>query len=620
MAAVCPGRLWSWLTGVELVMGLLWLGLAAFTIALVVLIWTRWGQYRPLRKCLVLSVLAHLLLAGYATTVRIVTMTPPANGPIIAIRLGDLGGPGANGDDPAGGLETPQPAAKASPPLLEIPNRPTPAPSPPSPSPPPPAATAVLDKPIVPSPSGASGEPLSPAAQPEEPLAAASAAGNRISAMASTSTWQRRGASRDLSPAAAQPQGGSAHPVPEVYRLRMAPNHAGLAQGHGGSPQTEAAVQAALQWLAANQSGDGHWSARQHGAGRETWVDGRDRQHAGAEADSGITGLALLAFLAAGQTHRDGPHTAEVRRGLEYLLSVQAADGNLAGQADVFARMYSHAMAAFALSEAYAMTGDARLRDGVRHAVAYSVAAQDVYGGGWRYRPGDPGDTSQLGWQWMALKSAELAGIPSGEPTRQGIMRFLRSVASGSYGGLAAYRPGEQVTRTMTAEALVCWQFLGMPPKIRPATRRGSFCSGNCRGGGPSTSTTGTTAPWRCSSCRGNIGASGTKPCKPSCSPASARPAPRPAVGTPTPPGAATAGGSTARRSRRCAWRSTTGSCRCTRRRRSGEKRGRACPLPTGRSRWAWARSREQRCLPSQARRLRPAGTGGLPSFPLPGG
>ena len=69
-----------------------------------------------------------------------------------------------------------------------------------------------------------------------------------------------------------QPDGGDgrARRVPEVYRLRMAPNHARLAQGRGGSPETEAAVQAALQWLAENQSADGHWSARQHEAGRET--------------------------------------------------------------------------------------------------------------------------------------------------------------------------------------------------------------------------------------------------------------------------------------------------------------------------------------------------------------
>ena len=76
-------------------MGLLWLGLAAFTVALVVLIWTRWGQYRPLRKCLVLSVLAHLLLAGYATTVRIVAMVPGASGPNIQIAY--VEGPGGPG-------------------------------------------------------------------------------------------------------------------------------------------------------------------------------------------------------------------------------------------------------------------------------------------------------------------------------------------------------------------------------------------------------------------------------------------------------------------------------------------------------------------------------------------
>ena len=63
-------RLWTFLTGVPLLMVLLWLGLAAFSVTLVVLIWTRWGQYRPLRKCLLLSLLAHLLLAGYATTVQ----------------------------------------------------------------------------------------------------------------------------------------------------------------------------------------------------------------------------------------------------------------------------------------------------------------------------------------------------------------------------------------------------------------------------------------------------------------------------------------------------------------------------------------------------------------------
>ena len=77
-------------------MGLLWLGLAAFTVTLVVLIWTRWGQYRPLRKCLLLSLLAHLLLAGYATTVEIVGVTPPRTSRVLHIAYieGPIG-PGA---------------------------------------------------------------------------------------------------------------------------------------------------------------------------------------------------------------------------------------------------------------------------------------------------------------------------------------------------------------------------------------------------------------------------------------------------------------------------------------------------------------------------------------------
>jgi hypothetical protein len=127
-------------------------------------------------------------------------------------------------------------------------------------------------------------------------------------------------------------------------------------------------------------------------------------------------------------------------------------------------------MATFAVSEAYGMTGDQQLREPVRRAVAYTVAAQDPAGGGWRYNPGDPGDTSQLGWQLMALKSAELAGIPIPETCRQRATLYLDSVSSGHYGGLAAYRPVESATRPMTAEALVCRVFLGTSPN-HPAGR-----------------------------------------------------------------------------------------------------------------------------------------------------
>jgi hypothetical protein len=486
-------RLWEFLTGIDLVMGLLWIGLAAFSFALIVLIWTRWGQYRPLRKCLLLSLLAHLLLAGYATTVEIVALAP-ADGPVLHVAYidGPVGpgiGPGEPGIPPMPSEPervqaaapppadprdaSPKPAdargassqlAKGPVDLLQPTTPPTPPP-PPSVSPPampePPIAAAEPVKPMGPSDTPAT------EGTPEKSLAAWTGQDERGPEPAPTATTSGPPHSAPSTPHTPLPASNSPPAVPrdaipDAYKLRVAPDHEGIARGGGGSPETEAAVRAAHKWLADNQSPDGRWDASQHEAGRGTGTDGRDRRHAGLEADTGMTGLALLTFLAAGETHMHGVRKENVRRGLEFLLQSQDANGSLGGHADSFALMYCHAMAAFALSEAYGMTGDQRLEQAVRRAVGYTVACQDPQGGGWRYRPRDPGDTSQLGWQFMALKSAELAGIPIPNPTRQGIIRYLRSVASGNHGGLASYRPLEQATRTMTAEALVCWQFLGL--------------------------------------------------------------------------------------------------------------------------------------------------------------
>jgi hypothetical protein len=275
-------------------------------------------------------------------------------------------------------------------------------------------------------------------------------------------------------------------PVPDAYRLRVASNRIGITQSHGGTVETEAAVKAALKWLADNQAADGRWNPRTHDAGRETNVLGRNRQSAGSHADAAMTGLALLSFLGSGHTHLGGPYRDDIRRGLDYLMQTQASDGNLGGQAASFEFMYCHAIAACAISEAYGMTRDDRLREPVRRAIGYTAAAQDPVGGGWRYKPGDAGDTSQLGWQLMSLKSAELAGIPLPEQTRQGIVRYLQSVSSGKYGGRASYRPGEMATRPMTAEALVCWQFLGLAREHPACNEVGDYLLGELPGEGVS--------------------------------------------------------------------------------------------------------------------------------------
>jgi hypothetical protein len=66
-------------------------------------------------------------------------------------------------------------------------------------------------------------------------------------------------------------------------------------------------------------------------------------------------------------------------------------------------RMYAHGLGSIALCEAYAMTHDKTLLQPAQLSLNHITFAQDPVGGGWRYMPKQPGDTSAFGWQLMAL-------------------------------------------------------------------------------------------------------------------------------------------------------------------------------------------------------------------------
>ncbi len=262
-------------------------------------------------------------------------------------------------------------------------------------------------------------------------------------------------------------------PLPETYQNRNLQNRLQAAMQYGGDPDTEASVEAALRWLASVQEADGSWSAVKHGAGRETKTLGEDRAKTGAKADTGITGLALLAFLGAGYTHLEGPHQNTVRNALEFLIEEQFSSGDLSGRSQVggdrgvyFARMYCHGMALFAIAEAYALTGDPRLAPAVQQGLSYTIQAQNARTGGWRYLPreDDPGDLSQFGWQAMAIKSSQAGGFSVPRETQGRLVHFLDLVKAGQQGGLATYRPnfvlGQRPSPAMTAEALACRMLL----------------------------------------------------------------------------------------------------------------------------------------------------------------
>ena len=69
--------------------------------------------------------------------------------------------------------------------------------------------------------------------------------------------------------------------------------------------------------------------------------------------------------------------------------------------------MYSHGLATIAMCEAYGMTQDKTVGASAPESGQLHSSRQNPKSGGWRYHPGEEGDTSVLGWQLMALNSAK---------------------------------------------------------------------------------------------------------------------------------------------------------------------------------------------------------------------
>ncbi len=243
---------------------------------------------------------------------------------------------------------------------------------------------------------------------------------------------------------------------PNPYVQRSDEERKELVERKGGSEETERAVALALKWLAAHQSADGRWDAR-----RFDENCGACRGKTKIKADVALTGLSLLCFLAVDHTHvREGEYQDTVRRGLDWLIAQQESSGDLRGGET----MYSHGIATIALSEAYGMTADPALARRVQTAVDFIHRARNRSEGGWRYDPGQAGDTSVLGWQVMALKSARAAGAEVQEGAFDVARRWLDRVSQGTFEGLYAYQPGRKYSRSMTAEAMFVQQLLGRTP------------------------------------------------------------------------------------------------------------------------------------------------------------
>jgi len=213
-----------------------------------------------------------------------------------------------------------------------------------------------------------------------------------------------------------------------------------------GDPELKTLVNhlvAALVWLAQAQGRDGSWDAKEWGGDRSYKV--------------GMGGLALLAYLGAGCTHRKGSFQRVVARGLDWLARNQRPDGSFPWET-----FYEQGIATIAVCEAYGLTGDPRAGRVAQRAINYIVGLQPDHGG-FRYGgavPSGQGDTSVTGWQIMAIKAAILAGLDVPPRALDRCHAFLRNSAR-QY-GTSAYLAGDQGAGSpaVTAVGLLCRIFL----------------------------------------------------------------------------------------------------------------------------------------------------------------
>jgi hypothetical protein len=188
----------------------------------------------------------------------------------------------------------------------------------------------------------------------------------------------------------------------------------------GGSGDPDGAIALALDWLARHQLADGSWggisSVRHYARGR-----------AKREYRVALTGLATLAFVRAGHTHKDGEYHETVRKAARYLSERDQRSGGFhpPGTPAEEREMYGNALATAALCELYARSRFPVLKRIVRRQVWFLERHQVPYAG-WRYRPGQrESDTSVTGWAVVALLSAREAGHPVNPATWYGVESWL---------------------------------------------------------------------------------------------------------------------------------------------------------------------------------------------------
>jgi hypothetical protein len=247
-----------------------------------------------------------------------------------------------------------------------------------------------------------------------------------------------------------QGAGGASGKLSATFEGRSGATKSRLVAEGGGNSASERAVAMGLAWLARQQKQDGGWE-----------YDQGDKTRRAA-----ATGMALLPFLAAGETHKSSKNSAEhkykdtVARGLAFLMRMCPPSGPNAGR--ISTNMYEQGIAAMPLVEAYGMTKDPVLKPYAQAAINFIQRAQGP-NGSWGYGAGANGDTSIVGWQVQALQAAKLSkDLVVDDRVIKNAIRFLNLAAGGSRKSMYGYSDskGAAPGTPLTAVGLLCRYYI----------------------------------------------------------------------------------------------------------------------------------------------------------------
>ena len=255
----------------------------------------------------------------------------------------------------------------------------------------------------------------------------------------------------------------SAFASPSLFGGRSAAGRASAVSAFGGSKVGQQTLLKALWWLKKVQNPDGSWGKNQK---------------------SSMTSLAVLTFLAHGETTLSKDFGKTVQSGIEWLCKiVEGSNGKIIHQnsySNSSRSVYSHGLVAYALSEATAMIGASQIESAMNQAIKLVVEKQHPNGGyHYSYKNDGPSNLSNASYNYQALKAAYAAGsdVPG---LKEAIDKAVAHMQKFAKEDVFYYKTDNKHPRgpSMRAVGVLCLQLLGAP-ECDAAIRIGNYMEKN---------------------------------------------------------------------------------------------------------------------------------------------